>query len=395
MEEMNGMTPARLWNLWRWGGAILSALLVAILLSTLRGGRPGQLPGANVPPSPPTYLGPTATPLGQTVDAGAAWGPSFPTATLTLDLPVGAHFIAEDVIPDASGVIGDYTVGGAQSVAIATLAQPRPRILYTFPTDMIPPQVCTDGRYVGWAGGEVGEAAPSAHQIVGYVDLQTGRVTRVLSVYDYSLFGPCLIDNGLLIWDRATANTSLRINMTDMAHGRTTPLPYTGFSLAWQWPNLLFNESAPDGSQALHVFNSATKNDASVLAVGPLGPVPPSATCAFAAASILCLALTDRGNRLGDVYTLFVLVSPDASPQPEAQFVTYATPQLVANPRLVVVSVSGPGGFINAWDTVQQRFVALSAGGVNAFALLRGDALALTILNDPHITLVNTIALAL
>ncbi len=339
----------------------LALCVAGILVSVVLTACATQTSSQTVTPVMPTK---TPVPLSPT----QAWG-NYAATHITLPLATTSHFTPTDISPDGSTIVGVSTRGGQMQVMLLEVATGHTRVLYTAPPDLgTPLQVQTDGRFVAWAGGNEGEGSRSDHNVVGYSDLQTGKVTMVADNNQHvRIVG---VTHGTMVLKPDSTNPQLPpYTATDLANNLTLMLP---ISQLWNcssvsWPYLLCTMT--NGIPYWKLYNLATNvlltltsivrftQDMSGYMVALAGTaiflLPPGGSSSAKPAQPAQLAEID----LSDL---------DARPSGTVRRLgsAFVASNLMANGRLVVWSGNGDGGATNtlyAWDRAQNRLVAFDS----------------------------------
>lgn len=339
-------------------GYSLALYVVGILASLMVAACDTQTTGQTAMP-----VAPTRTPA--PISPARAWG-NYAATHITLPLATTSRFTPTDISPDGSTIVGISTRGGQMQVMVLQVATGNTHILYTAPPDLgTPLQVQTDGRFVAWAGGNEGEGSRSDHNVVGYSDLQTGKVTMLANNNQHvRIVG---LTHGTMVLKPDSTNPALPpYTATDLANNLTLMLP---ISQEWNcssvsWPYLLCTMT--NGIPYWKLYNLATN-------------------ALLTLTSIVRFTQDMSGYKVALAGTAIFLLPPggyaSATPAQPAQLVeidlsdlnarpsgtvrrlgsAFVASNLMANGRLVVWTGNGDGGLTNslyAWDRAQNRLVA-------------------------------------
>jgi hypothetical protein len=341
-------------------GAALAAVLVATLIFVVvahnKGGTrpstivPTKTAAATTATAQPS---PTPTTISTFLTPAQAWG-NFPNQSI--DLTQNTTIYPDDIFPDASAYVGSRLVSQSEEIDVVSLPNKSVRPVYTAPAgDGVLAR--TDGRYVAWVGGGgvTGGQANPPPTIAGYVDLQSGQVTKILNGSRGQGFGAVptelAVDHGIFVWLR-TNNASEDLVATDMANGKNTTIATQSsgpdYSIAQvSWPFVLYQIAGNE-----HLFNLQNNTDITSAQIANEAALTFTGTTAF-------------GLRPGshDI----ALDEIDHIDQPNAPARTIAILPLAnqvgkvggigANSRLVVFD-TGLGLF--AWDRVLDKLVQLN-----------------------------------
>jgi hypothetical protein len=206
----------------------------------------------------------SATPIAPS-SAIQAWGSNILNTYALMHLPNGNTFYARDSFQDGSVLVGaEVTPSQGQSMEISmistyTISTGAVRHLYTI-NDGHSADVKTDGRYIAWISPEIdtGGPDPHRHQVVGYADLQSGKVTIMFNqdTYVAEPNGTFAVNNGYFVWNNVQSQA---MNMTNMATGVTQTLPMNSQSIPQlNWPYLLYYSFQ---DTMLHLYNIQAGQD--------------------------------------------------------------------------------------------------------------------------------------
>lgn len=378
-----------------WGsvGTLATLLVIVVLFAQVL----GHVARGTTSQRPTVTARPTATTAPAILSDTQAWGHY---AVTHLELS-GTHFIPEDVFPNGTMLVGLIAQNNAaQKVALFNVQSQAIQVLYTAPSDMNTPlQIQTDGRFVAWTGGNVGEAAATnGHEVFGYADAQTGHVTILGETYNYLINTTLYMDHGVLIWASPQVGNSLpQFRQTDMNTGVTRALPamLNGASIiGFSWPNLAFIQfSGKEGAvkYAVDVLNILTSRAQTIKAMGFNRQHFSDAVPIFVFQGTSIFRLQTNGTAANGFtsYTSAQLQSVTGIDQSDVplqnlgpSFESTTLRDFSINARVVAWSsqsyVGAPqGGGVYVWDREQQRMVQITTpAAVNGTLLFaRGHAL--------------------
>jgi hypothetical protein len=340
-----------------WGGAgalLLVMVLILVVPRVLQ--RAGSV--ASTAQATPTAL-PTATATPAPETPAQAWGASA-IAHYPMTLADGTTFVPTDIAPDGSLLVGYATPPGTTPapyfIEAVTLPALHVRQLYQMPADAALPTVKTDGQFAAWIGGATSPTGQSpVHQIIGYINLQTGNYNILYDTYALR-FNPHVIAvaAGQFFWSPQATPTQL--NDTDMASANNAPVDATNGRFAFaqsavlqvDWPHLLYLGS----DNLVHVYNVQTQQDHTF----GLIPVVPFLVRLAGSAIYWPQSLPTGGTEIetianvdqGSTASQSVVALPAAS----------SLAQLVVTNRLVAWD---DGTHFVAWDRQTHLFVTLHA----------------------------------
>ena len=356
-------------------GIVLIVIVLAVTIFALSRhtvGRSTTISG--MPTASSTATSATATPLPHVatlqnlLTPAQAWGNYAKQVVMSGNF--GGHAM-QDIFPDGSAFVeGKYADPDNTALSMIPIAHPtNGHVVYTTPQGASSVFARTDGRFVAWMSTMKVSGGPDAGlQFVGYIDLQTQRVTTLADGAKGSVSATweaeMAVDHGYLLWAPLNGSQS-SLAIINMVTGQSKIIApnlsktYVN-EIQLSYPYVFYtNDSIP------HIYDLTTDHDTVLSQI----QLQTNELRVFALyGSTLFWEHGNSSVLVASGSTSVAVDEIDHADQTGAKLQHIAeydassvVSELVANDRLIAW---GGGADTFAWDRVQHRFITFTAGDV-------------------------------